>query len=592
MRHTGCGSSSVSQPTARLGSRLGRRRHRGPRRAPRASGRGRWGFSSSCTPRPRGRPTAVRARGPRSPHPGRGQGRQPGPQPALRARVSRRRRPRCGAHRRGCGPSPCGHLMAADEGSPGCLVDVGSPVVVGIPFLVDPLPPVDAVAAPQDRGCQHRRERRAGEHTHLDVVIPRSLPTPKASSPMSSDTVKPTPASTASPRTSTQRRLGIEAGPGESGHQVGRRRTCRSSCPTTRPTTIPSATGSDRTRRRPRQPPMVTPAEKNAKTGTATPAEMGRKRCSKCSARPGPASGPPAAAAAQHRHGEAQQHPGDGGVHPEAWTSAQVSAASGSSSHHERTRRCTSTMNTTSGSERRAAEHGESCGVEERDDRDREQVVHDRQGQQERPQRRRQMRADHRQHREREGDVGRGRDRPAPQGAAASPALTSTYSSAGTTIPPTAATTGSAARRGSRRSPATNSRLSSSPATKKKIASRPSAAHSPSDRFRCSASGPTCGHAARRTSPPTASWPTPARPRSPAAAARRRRSRGAAARRPVRLPASSPERTAAAHGVTGVVRDSEPWAVSGVGRHDADQTSLHTVHPSYGGGDVHSPWVA
>ena len=38
-------------------------------------------------------------------------------------------------------------------------------------------------------------------------------------------------------------------------------------------------------------------------------------------------------------------------------------------------------------------------------------------------------------------------------------------------MPPTAAATGSAARRGSRRSPATNSRLSSSPATKKKIAS-------------------------------------------------------------------------------------------------------------------------
>jgi hypothetical protein len=54
--------------------------------------------------------------------------------------------------------------------------------------------------------------------------------------------------------------------------------------------------------------------------------------------------------------------------------------------------------------------------------------------------------------------------------------LISAKITAGPIMPPTAASTGSAARRGSRRSPATNSRLSSSPATKKKIASRPSAA--------------------------------------------------------------------------------------------------------------------
>ena len=61
---------------------------------------------------------------------------------------------------------------------------------------------------------------------------------------------------------------------------------------------------------------------------------------------------------------------------------------------------------------------------------------------------------------------------------------------AGTIMPPMAAAIGSAARRGSRRSPATNSRLSSSPTTKKKIASRPSAAHAETVRCRCSDSGP------------------------------------------------------------------------------------------------------
>ena len=70
------------------------------------------------------------------------------------------------------------------------------------------------------------------------------------------------------------------------------------------------------------------------------------------------------------------------------------------------------------------------------------------------------------------------------------PALSATKITAGATMPPTAAATGSAARRGSRRSPATNSRLSSSPAMKKKIASSPSAAHSPTVRSRCRAAGP------------------------------------------------------------------------------------------------------
>ncbi|SKT57178.1 Uncharacterised protein [Mycobacteroides abscessus subsp. abscessus] len=62
---------------------------------------------------------------------------------------------------------------------------------------------------------------------------------------------------------------------------------------------------------------------------------------------------------------------------------------------------------------------------------------------------------------------------------------------AGTSIPPTAATIGSAARPGSRKSPATNSRLSSTPTTKKKIASSPSVAQPARVRCRCNCSGPT-----------------------------------------------------------------------------------------------------
>jgi hypothetical protein len=44
---------------------------------------------------------------------------------------------------------------------------------------------------------------------------------------------------------------------------------------------------------------------------------------------------------------------------PEACTSAQVTTASGSSSHHDRTRRCTRTANTPSGS--RAASSRPAC---------------------------------------------------------------------------------------------------------------------------------------------------------------------------------------------------------------------------------------
>ena len=73
---------------------------------------------------------------------------------------------------------------------------------------------------------------------------------------------------------------------------------------------------------------------------------------------------------------------------------------------------------------------------------------------------------------------------------------------AGTITPPTAAAIGTAARRGSLRSPATNSRLSSRPATKKKIASSPSAAQVARERSRCRAAGPIVK--ARRASYPLA----------------------------------------------------------------------------------------
>ena len=95
---------------------------------------------------------------------------------------------------------------------------------------------------------------------------------------------------------------------------------------------------------------------------------------------------------------------------------------------------------------------------------------------------------------------------------AAAPPETATATSAGTIIPPTAASNGSAAARRSASSPTTSSRLSSSPATKKKIASRASAAQSPSVRSRCSQAGPiAASNSQTRGRSPRRGWPTAAR---------------------------------------------------------------------------------
>ncbi len=80
-----------------------------------------------------------------------------------------------------------------------------------------------------------------------------------------------------------------------------------------------------------------------------------------------------------------------------------------------------------------------------------------------------------------------------PRSASPSPpkrVTTPTKTTAGTATPQNAATTGTAALAGERRSPTRNSRLSSRPATKKKIARRPSAAQWPRLRRRWNQSVP------------------------------------------------------------------------------------------------------
>ena len=117
--------------------------------------------------------------------------------------------------------------------------------------------------------------------------------------------------------------------------------------------------------------------------------------------------------AAQHRHGEAQEHAGDGRVdaglvdeHPRDERERQQQEARADplldQQREDRDRH----------QAEREEEQVELLGVEDRDDGDGQQVVDDGQREQERPQARGQVGADHGQDRHGEGDVGGGGDRP------------------------------------------------------------------------------------------------------------------------------------------------------------------------------------
>ena len=195
--------------------------------------------------------------------------------------------------------------------------------------------------------------------------------------------------------------------------------------PSTRARMMPTATGSVRAEPRPSQPPTATPAEKKAKTGTAMPAEIGRNRCSKISARPGPASGPPLAWERSTGTAKPSSTPATVAWMPEACTSAQVTTPSGSRiSQAASGVWCRRTGGTSApgrcrppAGEGQQQRHGlDVAGVEHRDDGDGEQVIHHGQGQQEDPQRAGQVGADDRQHGDGECDVRGGGDGPAAQG--------------------------------------------------------------------------------------------------------------------------------------------------------------------------------
>ena len=121
----------------------------------------------------------------------------------------------------------------------------------------------------------------------------------------------------------------------------------------------------------------------------------------------------------------------------------------------------------------RAAQRGqvEIAGVEDGDDQHRAEIVDDRQRRQEHLQRGRHALAEQRQHAEREGDVGRGRESPsraAPRRIV--PVERDDRSAPGTAMPPAAAMPGRMRRDQVESWPSSTSRLISSPTSRKNTA--------------------------------------------------------------------------------------------------------------------------
>ena len=94
---------------------------------------------------------------------------------------------------------------------------------------------------------------------------------------------------------------------------------------------------------------MATPAEKNAKIGTASPADIGPKAMFEMLGQSRTGLRTTVLLAANDRHGEGQQHPGHGRVDSRGVHQGPGKKASGSSRYQLRTRFCTRKPNRPSG---------------------------------------------------------------------------------------------------------------------------------------------------------------------------------------------------------------------------------------------------
>ena len=226
---------------------------------------------------------------------------------------------------------------------PGLLVDVRDAVVVGVaPPRSRTDAPVDPVAGAQhDRGEQAPRAASRPARATL-TCSSRSLPAPNASSPISSDTVNPMPASIAIPITSTQASSSsssarvnvassqVAAGDADRSCRRPGRGRCRA-----RP-------GRSASRSSPSMPPIVTPGGEEREDRHGDPRRHRPDQVLEVLGQPA------VDAEAGRRTGtvKASSTPATVAWTPDAWTSAQAANASGSSSHTGGRRRCTSRSRT------------------------------------------------------------------------------------------------------------------------------------------------------------------------------------------------------------------------------------------------------
>ena len=170
--------------------------------------------------------------------------------------------------------------------------------------------------APGRRGCAARARRPRATAAMSEPTRTAALTSSvsggspvKASSPISSETVKPMPASERQGEDVRPGQVLVELGPGEAGGQPGAAEDA-DGLADDQAEDDAEGLGPGEDRRRGRRRRRRRRRRRSANSGTARPAESGRTRCSMCS--PGDCRSPgPGRCSGQH---QAHRHAGDGGV--------------------------------------------------------------------------------------------------------------------------------------------------------------------------------------------------------------------------------------------------------------------------------------
>ena len=273
-------------------------------------------------------------------------------------------------------------------------------------------PPVDPVAGAQHDGREQRRAQGSRQHRHLHVRVALA-PDPEGELPDQQRHGEPDPREDRQPRDVDPGQALVEVGAREAGHQPGRRQDADGLAQHQRDDDADrhriSQRGDQATRATDRDPRREQREDRHRDPGGEGPEAvlevLGETRTRIRSARP---------LAAQDRHHEAEQDAGDRRMHARG----VHERPHGEGQRQQQPPRPDPTLHQDRKDPERDHGHQERDdlqlgGEEDGDDRDRQEVVDDREREQERAQRRRQTATDHREHGEGEGDVGRDGDRPA-----------------------------------------------------------------------------------------------------------------------------------------------------------------------------------